>query len=275
VASGVNLPPIADCLNPWEWAHVSATGDLRPCCFAIRPVGNVVAAGSFDGVWNGPVMQDLRGSIREGRVHPLCRGAGCSFARETERSLALRSYRLECEVGTIVRPGESSHHLLDGWAWPEPWGAWTDGPVARMALRPVGDATDDLMLCARACAFLPSPAQRLEVAIRANGRALGAWSFQTSDGRSFTETSVAFGGAIERRVAIPHGRVADETGHVVLEFEVDPPRSPIEFGLGGDDRRLGMGLLAFWLAPIQKRRRVGNWTRRWLLPWSTIRYAHT
>ena len=265
--------PISACMHPWQAAHVNDFGDLRPCCFAPRAVGNVVEAGSFENLWNGPVMRDLRRSIRDGWVHPVCRGAGCSFARETERSLGMGSYKLDYRLGSPLRPVGWSPHVLTGWALPEPWGIWSTASVARLAVRPTDRTSSDLELRLNAVAFLPTPASVLKVGIRANGLALGTWLFQRTDGQDHGPGSFTFGNTIERRVVIPRTHVADDAGLLVLDFEIDAPRSPSEFGITADTRRLGMGLGLLVLNPMTTRRRLAKLFRTFVRPSRTIQYA--
>jgi Iron-sulfur cluster-binding domain len=234
--------PISECRNAWDWAHVTATGDVRPCCYALRPVGNVVAAGGFDEVWNGPTLRDVRRSIVEGFVAPSCRGAGCRFARDTERRYGLAAYRLDYRLGTMLTVATDDHHLLDGWCWPEPWGVWSISTKVRVALRLVDDFTEDLELVFFASAFLPLPEDSLDVPVRANGQPLGTVAFRREDGPSFEGDYLCFGGNLERRLLVPREVARDPDGLVVLELDIDRPRSLLELGLGADDRRIGLGL---------------------------------
>lgn len=241
--------PISECRNAWEWAHVTATGDLRPCCYALRPVGNVVTAGGFDEVWNGPTLRDVRRSLVEGHVPPSCRGAGCRFARDTERQFGLGAYRLDYRIGTMLSVATDDHFLLDGWCWPEPWGVWTIAERARIALRLPEELPGDLELVFFASAFLPLADDALLVPVRANGRPLGTVGFRRTDGPSFDGDSWCFGGCLERRLALPRQLARGPEGLVVLELDIDRPRSLKELGLGGDDRRIGLGLTRLALLP--------------------------
>ncbi len=113
-------PPAAetvrDCRSPWEWAMVTSNGDVRPCCHAHEPVGNL-GEDSFEAVWNGPTMQALRRDLQAGRVHRACHKAPCKYVQNTlaadarERSrahlrngsdLAAAAWR---KLAAKVRPG--------------------------------------------------------------------------------------------------------------------------------------------------------------------------
>jgi hypothetical protein len=264
--------PISECRNAWDWAHVTATGDVRPCCYALRPVGNVVAAGGFDEVWNGPTLRDVRRSITEGHVAPSCRGAGCRFARDTERQFGLGAYRLDYRLGTMLTVATDDHHLLDGWCWPEPWGVWSISTQVRVALRLADDFTEDLELVFFASAFLPLPEDSLEVPVRANGQPLGTVAFRREDGPSFEGDNLCFGGSVERRLLLPREVARDPNGLVVLEFDIDRPRSLLDLGLGNDDRRIGLGLTRLALLakaqpappiPIEPPPPDQPWRARW------------
>ncbi|MGE0700386.1 MAG: SPASM domain-containing protein [Hyphomicrobiaceae bacterium] len=72
---------VKDCRWPWNRLYLHADGNIKPCCYATRPLGNVLAGDDPAEVWNGPAMADLRQAITENRLHPVCAGAGCSFVR--------------------------------------------------------------------------------------------------------------------------------------------------------------------------------------------------
>jgi len=71
-----------DCSSPWDWMHVNASGEGRPCCFSIGAAGNLNEQ-SFDEVWNGPLLQEVRRSLAKDELHPFCRGAACKYAAGT------------------------------------------------------------------------------------------------------------------------------------------------------------------------------------------------
>lgn len=72
---------VRDCRWPWNRLYLHANGDIKPCCYATSPVGNVMDGDKPDEVWNGKEMEELRQYIVENRIHRVCAGAGCSFIR--------------------------------------------------------------------------------------------------------------------------------------------------------------------------------------------------
>jgi hypothetical protein len=72
---------VRDCRWPWNRLYLHANGDIKPCCYATSPVGNVMDGDKPEEVWNGAEMQELRQYIVENRIHRVCAGAGCSFIR--------------------------------------------------------------------------------------------------------------------------------------------------------------------------------------------------
>jgi TPR repeat protein len=72
---------VRDCRWPWNRLYLHANGDIKPCCYATSPVGNVMDGDKPEEIWNGKEMQELRQYIVENRIHPVCAGAGCSFIR--------------------------------------------------------------------------------------------------------------------------------------------------------------------------------------------------
>lgn len=71
--------PYNACNLPWIGCLVSADGAVRPCCWLKWGVGNL-NEGSFEEIWNGPEMQELRAAVISGRVNPqFCANAGCPY----------------------------------------------------------------------------------------------------------------------------------------------------------------------------------------------------
>ena len=71
--------PMADdrCEFPWKSAHIKVNGDVYPCCFLSKSMGNLLESG-FEGVWNGPSYKRLRQSVAQG-TYEVCKGAHCKF----------------------------------------------------------------------------------------------------------------------------------------------------------------------------------------------------
>jgi radical SAM protein with 4Fe4S-binding SPASM domain len=73
---------IKDCSYPWTWMMVAADGDVKPCCYSARSMGNLHEA-TVDEVWNGPLAIELRRFIKEGKIHPICEDAACKYVQNT------------------------------------------------------------------------------------------------------------------------------------------------------------------------------------------------
>ena len=77
------MTSIRDCPHPWDWLMITTDGMVRPCCFALLPVGNLNHS-SLEEIWNGYTMQELRLYILNNRIHPVCRSAHCQFVQAME-----------------------------------------------------------------------------------------------------------------------------------------------------------------------------------------------
>lgn len=72
---------IRECYWPWYEAFIHTNGDVKPCCYAPTPVGNLYSDGDLSSIWRGPVMQELREHINDNRLHRVCVGAPCIYVR--------------------------------------------------------------------------------------------------------------------------------------------------------------------------------------------------
>ncbi|MGM9428183.1 hypothetical protein [Hydrogenophaga sp. MI9] len=134
-----------------------------------------------------------------------------------------------------IRPaafGESGIATRFGWAALEPWGIWTLGHYAELSLSPA-PAQVPMRLVLEATAFVPpgAPAPSFEVSV--NGGPPTSWRFPNAD--------------LQRlRLAVPP---LGPTGVLRLGITVRQPRSPDAYGLGPDERPLGLGLRSLRLEP--------------------------
>lgn len=73
-------PKYSDCRTPWKWLNVGADGEVRPCCWAPLPIGNLNEVDSLADIWNGRAMRELRKNIRENKLQsPVCMNASCIY----------------------------------------------------------------------------------------------------------------------------------------------------------------------------------------------------
>jgi radical SAM protein with 4Fe4S-binding SPASM domain len=73
--------PLGHCEYPWRYLSVKVDGDVYPCCWLSKPMGNVLRQ-SVEEIWNGERYRRLRGSIADGS-YSICRGAHCPYASLT------------------------------------------------------------------------------------------------------------------------------------------------------------------------------------------------
>ena len=65
------------CVEPWSTMYVRPNGDVIPCPYTERALGNIHEA-SLGAIWNGSTYAELRASIHGGNFHRQCRHC-CGF----------------------------------------------------------------------------------------------------------------------------------------------------------------------------------------------------
>jgi hypothetical protein len=105
--------PTRDCTDPWFFAQLSATREVRPCCWH-PSVGTLPVGGSLEAVLNGPEIRKLRAELLTGHLNEYC--LVCP-ARSLTSVEALRA-RLEGELAqsaiAVRRPDECPADLPYG-----------------------------------------------------------------------------------------------------------------------------------------------------------------
>ena len=132
----------------------------------------------------------------------------------------------------------ANRYFLYGWSNPEPDFCWTDGPTALMVLRLRGE-TGPLTFQGRIRIFWPGPdLPPLVISVFANGQ--------------FAEkVAITTGEVCWIEIPLPPNCLRKD-GLLYLRFQIQPPRSPRDFG-SDDDRQLGFGLSEFfWSHPPRK-----------------------
>ncbi len=61
------------CLMPWIHSHVSDNGKVKACCIANIPFGNI-NTNSFEEIWNGKPIQELRTKFLNQEIDKRCSG---------------------------------------------------------------------------------------------------------------------------------------------------------------------------------------------------------
>jgi hypothetical protein len=170
-------------------------------------------------------------------------------ADERRLGIRLREVALE-EVDRSVRPGEKivfaegsdAERLLgEGWSSLEPTGVWTDGEQASLVLRPtdLSPGTAELVLAVSAFVTPDHPELKVEV-----------WALDEQlAGRVFRQ------GEAQRLLRVPFPAAAGARGgRTLFELHLSDPARPVDLGLGGDVRQLGLHLE--WLMVRQRTRRA-------------------
>ena len=91
------LVSVKDCAYPWEWGLISSSGDVRPCCFATKSVGNINDE-SFSSIWNNETMQKLRSSVLADQINPVCKNAACKYVQHAKMAGKVSQDELELEI---------------------------------------------------------------------------------------------------------------------------------------------------------------------------------
>ena len=113
-----------------------------------------------------------------------------------------------------------------GWAYPEDWGTWTDGPVAELHFRVRGmpsSVSMEVNPFVAPQAGLPAQTVR----IFANGVGAGEYSLQSAQ---------------TLHVELPASAMTNGNEFLTLRFEMPHASSPLKMGLSPDGRLLGIGV---------------------------------
>lgn len=126
-------------------------------------------------------------------------------------------------LGEVIELNEKSNYQTDGWAYPEKWGTWTDGEIAKLHMSFDNENNDLLMHLDIGEMFNSSP---IEVLV--NNHSLGSYKFSKGD----------------NTINIPKSALSSD-GNVNIEFKIEKPQSPKSLGVSNDDRKLGFGVKRF------------------------------
>lgn len=69
------------CPHPWVNVNILSDGTVKPCCWCKGHIGNLNRE-TFDEIWNGNKVAELRQSILDNKIHPMCKNAPCPFKTE-------------------------------------------------------------------------------------------------------------------------------------------------------------------------------------------------
>lgn len=72
---------VCNCTYPWHWMIVTDRGEVLPCGHGSKIVGSLLQ-NTAEEIWNGATMQEIRASILENKVHPVCQSTDCPHQQE-------------------------------------------------------------------------------------------------------------------------------------------------------------------------------------------------
>lgn len=134
----------------------------------------------------------------------------------------------------FAQRGNGVGFLQSGFAEPEPWGVWTIGPQATIAVPAAGDTAFSLWLQFQIFASEGGVPASFEIKVQ--GQRLGTFSVQTA----------GWSDVYERQFEIPRGLNSGESLNITLEIENH--RTEVDFG--ADRRPIGIGLHRMRLSSI-------------------------
>jgi hypothetical protein len=94
----------------------------------------------------------------------------------------------------------------------------------------------DLVMSAEVRAFTPTQRPRFQTLVKVNGSQVAVWNFDAPGEEP-----------VQREAIIPKSLVKDATLRVILDNS--DPRSPSEFGINSDTRKLSLALTQMTIRP--------------------------
>jgi hypothetical protein len=144
--------------------------------------------------------------------------------------------------------GNAAPYLGLGWSEGETWGRWSDGRLASLRFALNEFPEEDLELSMNMGAFVHSKHPTQVVEVLANDTRVALWKFSLiADGQEPSLHTAVIPRELVRRDAML--RVA---------FKLKDAAAPADFGLSGDNRRLGIAVKS---AVIQPRSASGHYTQ--------------
>jgi MoaA/NifB/PqqE/SkfB family radical SAM enzyme len=108
--------PETGCVVPWSQSLIFPNGTVSPCCYWKGPVFGSLYESSFEDIWNGEQMRDLRAGLGRGKALPQCskcwqeeRGGVFSLRRLFNESYRAAGGSLE----GLLAAGEASGYKAD------------------------------------------------------------------------------------------------------------------------------------------------------------------
>jgi hypothetical protein len=136
-----------------------------------------------------------------------------------------------CEEALFNRDGRGVGFLVQGWSHPESWGVWSDSSFAKLRFHLSPTPAGKVVLRIQLKAFLPAESSVREIDVSIANKLIERWRFDPGSPSG------------ERRLVVPQETIGSD-GALEIGFHILNPESPAEFGLSGDDRKLGIGLVS-------------------------------
>jgi hypothetical protein len=221
---------LKDCNAPWEWLDINSSGNACCCCHSRGLIGNLNDT-SFDDVWNGPTMLQLRKAITEDRFAPYCKGAACQYAKNRQSEIEKTGSPLPSTRRVdFTHSGNSLDFTVKGWSTPEPTHTWTVGSLAILKISRLPARYVPWSRLRIKAAGFPGHSGRSDVLISMNGYSIG-----TVISRNTKSKKQSF--------PIPSSIYwKQRNSPIEIAFDIKDPISPKALGVGDDDRELGLAV---------------------------------
>jgi Glycosyltransferase family 17 len=121
--------------------------------------------------------------------------------------------------------------LLDGWSYPEPWGVWSDGSVAKLRFHLNPRPTGEVVVRIRVNAFIPVQSSVRDIEVSIADKLNERWRFDSANPCG------------QKCLVVDQENIGLD-GRLEIGFHVLKPESPAQFGLSTNPRKLGIGLVS-------------------------------
>lgn len=127
-----------------------------------------------------------------------------------------------------------------GWAAAESWGSWTNASVAKLTVPflPAEMVAGKKWLIFDVHGFFGGELKSQQVSVYLNGQFVTQWFFDSKKNQGHRRVPLA--------IILGDNMHNKKFSILNIEFHITNARSPTELGLGGDARKLGLGLHKMW-----------------------------
>ncbi len=213
-----------------------AIGDCDPAVIAsdapLRDTTDLILRGALPMKDQAALLTKRDCVVTDGVL--VCKGRRPPGELSIGEALALLLSHRPIEVGVRLPVSDGkvrAEWVHSGWSVPEPWGIWTEGPVAELLL-PVPKETPLQALKLELIAYSGRPSQMQGLSVFLSGRL--AWQGDLVAGQPTT-------------IRVPIDSTDVTSGYAQATLRIADPQSPSSAGVNNDTRRLGVGLIAIEL----------------------------